>query len=50
MSSATVRGPKGRRTSAVGSRYQATTSEDYEGFMYAVVKVIFGVRNSVRLS
>jgi hypothetical protein len=38
------------RTSAVGSRYQATASEASEDFMCAVVTVIFGVCNSVRLS
>jgi hypothetical protein len=37
----------------VGIRHQATTSEDianWENFMCAVVTVMFGVRNSVRLS
>jgi hypothetical protein len=29
--------------SAVGSRYQATASEDWEDFIHAVVTVIFGV-------
>jgi hypothetical protein len=36
-------------TSAVGSRYQATASEDREDFVYAVVSLVFGVCNSVRL-
>jgi hypothetical protein len=36
--------------SAVGSCCQATASEDQEDFMCAVVTVIFGVCNSVRLS
>jgi hypothetical protein len=46
----TVREPRGRGTSAVRSRYQATPSEDWEDFMCAVVTVIFGVCNSVTLS
>jgi hypothetical protein len=46
----TVREPRGRRTSAVGTRYQATASEDWEDFTCAVVTVTFGVSNSVRLS
>jgi hypothetical protein len=41
---------RGRVTSAVGSRYQATASEDREYFMCAIVTVIFKVCNSVRLS
>jgi hypothetical protein len=45
-----VREPRGRGTSAVGSRYQATANENWEDFMYAVVRVIFGVCNSLRLS
>jgi hypothetical protein len=32
-----------------GSRYQATVSEDWEHFIYAVVTVIFGVCNSVKM-
>jgi hypothetical protein len=43
-------GTRGRGTSAVRSRYQATVSEDTEDFMCAIVTVIFGVFNSVRLS
>jgi hypothetical protein len=38
------------RTSAIESRYQVTASKDWEDFMCAVVTVIFGVCNSVRLS
>jgi hypothetical protein len=43
-------GTRREGTSAVGSRYQATASENSEDFMCAVVTVIFGVCNSVRLS
>jgi hypothetical protein len=42
-----VREPRGRRTSANKSRYQATASEY---FMCAVGTLIFGVCNSVILS
>jgi hypothetical protein len=42
--------PRGRKTSDVGSLYQATASEHLEEFICAVVTVIFGVCNSVRLS
>jgi hypothetical protein len=41
---------RGRGTSTVGSHYQATASEDCEARMCAVVTVIFGLCNSVRLS
>jgi hypothetical protein len=46
----TVQEPIGRGTSAVESRYQATARGDYENFMRAVITVIFGVCNSVKLS
>jgi hypothetical protein len=42
--------PRGRGISTVGSCYQATASKDSEDFMCAVITVIFGVSNSVRLS
>jgi hypothetical protein len=45
-----VREPRGRGTSAVGSRYRASAKEDWEDIIRAVVTVIFGVGNSVRLS
>jgi hypothetical protein len=45
-----VQESRGRWTSAVRSRYQATASEGWEDFMCALFTVIFGVRNSVRLS
>jgi hypothetical protein len=36
--------------SVVGNRYQVTAGEDREDLTCAVVTVIFGARNSVRLS
>jgi hypothetical protein len=46
----TVREPRRKGISAVGSRYQTTASEDCEDFMYAVVTLIFGECSLVRLS
>jgi hypothetical protein len=40
---------RGRGMSAVGSGYQAMASEDWGDFMSAVITVIVGVCNSVRL-
>jgi hypothetical protein len=45
-----LRESKRRRTSAVGSRCQVTTSRDWEDFIYALGAVISGVCHSVRLS
>jgi hypothetical protein len=45
-----VREPRRKGTSAVGSRSQATTTEDWEDFMCAVVTVVCGVCKSARLS
>jgi hypothetical protein len=45
-----VREPRGMEMSAVGSRYRATTREDWEDFMCAAVTMIFGMWNSVRIS
>jgi hypothetical protein len=45
-----VREPRVKGTTAVGRHYQATASEDSEDFMYAVVTVIFGACNFLRLS
>jgi hypothetical protein len=42
----TVQEPRGKGASAVGNRYRATASED---FMCAIVTMIFGMCNSVRL-
>jgi hypothetical protein len=41
---------RGRGASAVGSRYQATASENCEHSLRAAVAVICGARNGVRLS
>jgi hypothetical protein len=45
-----VQGEFGNPEEPVGSRYQATASEDWADFIYFVVAVNFGVCNSAKLS
>jgi hypothetical protein len=49
MRPGTVPELRGKGTSAVGSRHQATASEDLVDFMCALVTMMFGVCISVRL-